>query len=40
MVDPATITGSSTALGVIWPVLPTVKIISVNLVKTSFAGNL
>ena len=40
IVEPATLTGSNTALGVILPVLPTVKIISVNLVITSSAGNL
>ena len=40
IVEPATITGSNTAFGVIWPVLPTVNIISVNLVNTSWAGNL
>ena len=40
MVEPATIAGSKTALGVICPVLPTVNIMSVNLVKTSSAGNL
>ena len=40
MVEPATITGSSTAFGVICPVLPTVKIISVSFVNTSLAGNL
>ena len=37
---PDTITGSITAFGVIIPVLPTVKIISLNLVVTISAGNL
>ena len=38
--EPATLTGSNTALGVILPVLPTVKIISFILVITSSGGNL
>ena len=38
--DPATLTGDKTALGVILPVLPTVKMISSSLVMTSSGGNL
>ena len=37
---PWTLTGDKTALGVILPVLPTVKIISSSLVVTTSGGNL
>ena len=40
MTEPATLVGVITAFGVIFPVLPTVKIISSNLVITSSGGNL
>ena len=40
IVEPATLTGSKMAFGVILPVLPTVKVISNNFVGTSSGGNL
>ena len=40
MTDPATLVGVMTALGVIFPVLPTVKIMSSSFVITSSGGNL